>query len=424
MKCAREVSVDILTKIEKEGGYVQLVLKDELEGKQDKSFITEVVYGSIKHKLTLDYIISSNTKTNKIKPFVRNLLRVSVYQLMYLDRVPPSAVINEAVKIIKRRNMGSLSGFVNGVLRQIDRTKHEISYPSISIKYSMPEWIVNLWIEMYGEDKTIKICESLNNRAKICARVNSKNAIQQLINENIKYTAGHIFPNECVYIEGANSIANIKSFVEGLWTVQDESAMLVGYVLNPHEGDTILDICAAPGGKTSHMAYLANNKASIMATDIYEHKIELINKTVTRLGATEITTKRLDACVFDSSLENKFDKVLADVPCSGLGILKRKPDIRYNKSLDDIAQINIVQKNIVANAVKYVKPGGVFVYSTCTLSETENKDMVKWMIEELGLVADTIEVPEVLKSCVDGCSVEILPYIADTDGFFIAKFRK
>ncbi len=424
MKCAREITADLLTQIEKDGSYVQLVLKEELEGRQDKSFITELVYGTIKHRLTLDYILSSNTKTNKIKPFVRNLLRVSIYQLIYLDRVPPSAVINEAVKIIKRRKMTSLSGFVNGVLRQIERTKHEIVYPSISVKYSMPEWIVDLWIKSYGEEKTIRICDSLNKRGRVCARLNSLDVIEVLKKENINCTSGNIFPNDCVYIEGVNSIATLTSFVDGHWTVQDESAMLVSYILGPQQGDDILDICSAPGGKATHIAHLANNNVNIIATDIHEHKIKLITNNATRLNARCITAKCLDATVFEPSFSEKFDKVLADVPCSGLGILKSKPDIRYSKSLEDIAQINLVQREIVANAVRYIKPDGIFVYSTCTLTEVENQDMVRWIIEELGLKPEPITVPDLLTPYVNGCYVEVLPYVADTDGFFIAKFRK
>ncbi len=434
MKNVREVSADILTKIEKENSYLQLVLKDELEQfqKQDKGFITEVVYGTIKYKITLDYIINlvSKIPVKKMKPFVRNLIRLSAYQLLFLDKVPASAAINEAVKIIKRRKMSNLSGFVNGVLREIDRRKDSEWYPKdeqlyLSVKYSMPEWIIILWQDMFGNDKTLEICKSLNKRASVCIRINTNKTTKaelrkELEEQGIKCIDGKLVEN-CLHLEGANSIGNIPSFLEGKWTVQDESAILVSEILAPQEGDCILDMCAAPGGKSTHMAQLINNNGCIISADIYEHKLELIKKNAIRLGANCISTQFLDGTVFEATLTEKFDKILADVPCSGLGIIKRKPDIRYNKSLDDIIEINKIQKKIVANAVKYLKPNGILVYSTCTLTNIENQDMLTYITTELGLKPDIIKL-DTIKT--DGCSVQILPDMADSDGFFIARFRK
>ncbi len=437
MKNIREVITDILVEHEKEETYLQLVLKEELDKyeRQDRNFITEVVYGTVKYKITLDYIIDQVSKTpvKKMKPFVRSLMRMSVYQIIYLNKVPSSAAINEAVKIIKRRKMSNLSGFVNGVLRNVDRNKENFGEEQpLFVKCSMPEWIVDMWIKQYGVDETEKICEALNKRAKVCARINTIKCTSQQLKtifeqEGINTTDANVYKDECMYLDGAHSVANLTSFIDGKWTAQDESAMLVSKVVCPQQGENILDLCSAPGGKSVHMAGLANNQIEILSSDIHEHKIELIEKTATRLGVTCIKTKVMDATIFDSTLENKFDKVLTDVPCSGLGIIKRKPDIRHTKSQEDIQAINDIQKNIVKNAVRYLKSGGTLVYSTCTLSQVENEDMVRYIIDELGLKPDNIDkyIPVIFKAYIkDECCVQILPYVADTDGFFVARFRK
>ena len=433
-KTVREKVVQILVDIEKDDTYLQLALKKELEtlDAKDKGFANELIYGTIKWRLRLDYVLNEFSKipVKKMKPFVRQLMRMSVYQILFLDKVPASAAINEAVKMMHKRKMSNLSGFVNGVLRNIDRNKLEIIYPNLSVYYSIPEWIITRWIEYYGEETTRAICESLSERARVCIRVNklktTKDEVKALLKEEGIQVLEEGFLPESFYIHAPNGIHHSRSFKEGLWTVQDESAMLVGHVLAPEKGDEILDVCSAPGGKTTHLAELMMNEGHIIATDIHEHKIKLIENNAKRLGASIIEGKLQDGTVLNEEWEEKFDKILLDAPCSGLGIIKRKPDIRYAKEEQDIYAINAIQRKLLKNALHYLKKNGILVYSTCTLTQEENQSMVEYALS-LGLKLETIsfEMPECLKAFIkDKAYIEILPHITQTDGFFMARFRK
>lgn len=444
MKSTREHIADILTNIEKDQSYMQLVLKTELENFEikDRAFINEIIYGTIKHRITIDYIIGQFSKTpiKKMKPFIRNIMRMSVYQIMFLDKVPASAAINEAVKIVHRRKMSNLSGFINGVLRNVERNKERIVYPDyekdpmnhLSVVYSIPEWLVKMWIEDYGVEVTKRICESLNERARVCIRINSlattkEEVIAELKELGIGIEEGELLPDESMYITGAISIAQIDSFRQGKWAVQDESATLVGHIVDPRAGEVILDMCSAPGGKSTHMAMLMENKGTIVSADIHEHKIEIIQKNAKRLGVGIIEPTLQDGTKLNEKWKQKFDKVLLDAPCSGLGIIKRKPDIRYSKTLEDVKAIAQLQQSLLENAVYYLKEDGILVYSTCTISKQENEGIIKYALEKLGLELDSIEtyVPNVLKPYIEQKgTIQIMPFMAKTDGFFIARFRK
>ncbi len=442
-KNAREHILDLLVEIEKEGSYAQLLLKQALKDQEskDKVFITEIVYGTLKHRLKIDYIINffSKTPVNKMKPVIKNLLRMSVYQMFYLDKVPVSAVINEAVKIAKKRKFMNLAGFVNGVLRQIERNKDAVVYPDkdedltayLSISYSMPEWIIKNWLLSYDIETTERICAALNKRARVCIRINTlkadKNQVQEALKkEKISYEEGALL-DEAMYIDHPGSLAQLQSFQEGLWTVQDESAMLTAHVVDPKPGEKILDMCSAPGGKSIHMAALMQNKGEIISTDVHDHKIELIEKNADRMGAHIIHAALQDGTESNPDFIEAFDRVLLDAPCSGLGILKRKPDIRYSKTPEDISEIAQLQKRLAAQAVRYIKEGGTLVYSTCTLSREENEEVARYIQEDLGLelsdIADTIPI-KLRPFMKNKGSIHILPYAADTDGFFIACFKK
>ena len=433
-KTIREHIAQILTDIEKDDTYLQLALKKELEflEAKDKAFANELIYGTIKWRLRLDYVLDqfSNTPVRKMKPFVRSVMRMSVYQLLFLDKVPASATINEAVKVMHKRKMSNLTGFVNGVLRNIERNKETLVYPSLSIYYSIPEWIIERWLKSYGEDQTKSICESLSKRARVCIRVNrlkttKEELLKILKEENINVIEEGFVP-ESLYIHAPLGIHHSESFKEGLWTVQDESAMLVGYIMNPKKGDVILDVCSAPGGKTTHLAELMHNEGKIVAADVHEHKISLIEKNAKRLGTSIVEGIQQDGMVINEKWRNHFDKILLDAPCSGLGIMKRKPDIRYAKDETAIKDINNIQRKLLKNAINYLKEGGILVYSTCTLTEEENQNMVDYGLS-LGLTLDPIpfNMPECLKSYVkDNAYIEILPHVTETDGFFIARFRK
>lgn len=433
-KTVREKVAQILTDIEKDDTYLQLALKKELDTLEakDKGFANELIYGTIKWRLRLDYVLDQFSKTpvKKMKPFVRQLMRMSVYQILFLDKVPASAAINEAVKIMHKRKMSNLSGFVNGVLRNIDRNKSEITYPNLSVYYSIPEWIITRWMKYYGEMETKAICESLSQRARVCIRINTlkttKDKVKALLSEEGITVLEEGFLPESLYIHAPNGIHHSPSFKAGLWTVQDESAMLVGHVLGPEKGDEILDVCSAPGGKTVHLAELMQNEGHIIGADIHEHKIELIEKNAKRLGASIVEGKLQDGMLINEDWKEKFDKILLDAPCSGLGIIKRKPDIRYAKDETAIRDINNIQRKLLKNAINYLKKDGILVYSTCTLTQEENQNMVEYALS-LGLQLDAIpyDMPACLKPYIkDNAYIEILPHVTDTDGFFMARFRK
>lgn len=443
MKTVREQVLELLIKIEKEKSYAQLSLKSALEEmeQRDKALATEIFYGTLKYQIQLDYYLNQYAKTpvKKMKPLIRNILRLSLYQMLHMDKIPVSAVINEAVKIVKKRKMQGLSGFVNGVLRQIDRDKETLQLPDsqkypvqyLAIHYAFPEWLIKMWLADYGQVETEKICEALNKRAIVCGRYNSLRGEREetqalLLKEGFEIQPGQLL-EEAFYLKKVNSLQNSTSFQEGRWTVQDESAMLVAHVVQPQPGQKILDMCSAPGGKSMHMAALMQNKGEIICCDIHPHKLELIEKNAERLGIDIMQPTLQDGALFKKEWEGKFDRVLLDAPCSGLGIMKRKPDIRLNKSKEALEEIASIQKTLFKNALRYLKEEGLIIYSTCTISTLENEKLVRAIMETEGLelvnIVDTI--PTILHPYIqDKGMIQILPYMADTDGFFIACLRK
>ena len=441
-KTSREHIVDLLIEIEKEESYAQLVLKRALGeiDEKDRGFVTEVIYGTLKYQIKLDYILNQFSKTpiHRMKPLIRNVMRMSVYQMLYLDKVPTSAVINEAVKIAKKRKFHNLSGFVNGLLRNIDRQRAEIHYPNkdkdpvvaMSISYAIPEWIIEDWLKAYPKEEVEAICEALNERAEVCVRYNTLKVTEEqfktaLASEGITLKEGALL-EEAYYLKGVQNLQNYPSFKRGEWTVQDESAMLVAHVMAPQKGDKILDMCSAPGGKSIHMAELMKNEGQIVSCDVHAHKLELIAKNAERMGITIISPTLQDGTVHNPDFVEAFDKVLLDAPCSGLGIMKRKPDIRGHKSKEGLLEIVALQKRLIQEGICYVKPGGRFLYSTCTISYEENEGMVSY-IKSLGLELENIvdTIPNPLKQAVkEKGMIQILPHMAHTDGFFIASFKK
>lgn len=443
MKTVREQVVDLLIEVEREQSYAQLSLKKalgDLEAR-DKALATEIFYGTLKYQIQIDYWLNQYSKTpvKKMKPLIRNLLRMSVYQMLHLDKIPVSAVINEAVKIAKKRKFQGLSGFVNGLLRKIDRERSGLSFPdkkqglsyALSIEYSIPEWIIAMWLKVYSEEVVRHIGEALNKRAEVCARVNplkgsKKELMATLEAEGVQVEPGHLL-DEAFYLKKVDNLQNLASFKVGAWTVQDESAMLVAHVVAPKAGECILDMCSAPGGKSMHMAGVMGNKGEIISCDIHLHKLELIEKNAKRLGISIMKPTLQDGMVLNEEWINKFDKVLLDAPCSGLGIMKRKPDIRLHKTEEDLNQIVQIQKALFKNAVQYLKANGRLIYSTCTISYEENEKMVREAAKEYGLELENIvdTIPELIQDAVEeGGMIQILPNMADTDGFFIASLKR
>lgn len=392
---AREVALKTLYKINNEGAYSNIALDEEISKNEQKlnvkdiGLISEIVYGVITWKLTIDEIIKkySKIKLKKISPWIIDILRLSIYQIVFLDKIPKSAAVNEGVNLAKRYGHRSSSGFVNAILRKVEKQDYEDlknikdDKERLSKQYSMPLWIIEkLADEGLGFEKIEEICNSSNIRPKVSIRVNTlktnKEELKQIFkNENIKTTEGIL--NDFLVLDKAKNIEKLDSFKNGLFTVQDEVAGLTALILNPKKGEKILDACSSPGGKTTYIAQLVENEGKIIAFDIHEHRTKLVEQNAKRLGINIIETKVQDASKFDEKYVNKFDKILLDVPCLGIGVLRRKPDIKWQKQKDDVEQIIKIQYAILENCSKYLKPNGELVYSTCSILKEENENLIE-----------------------------------------------
>ena len=381
MDFPRKLALEALYKIDKEEAYSNIVL-DELLNKnrnvlsnKDINFISELVYGVTTWKLTLDTIIQkySKIKIKKISPWVINILRMGAYQIVFLDKVPKSAAVNESVNLCKKYG-GKSVGFVNAILRKVEKSdylelfeiKNDIE--KISKTTSMPEWIVRELNKEFDPEKVNEICENSNLKPKITIRINNlkitKNELKKsLQSKEIEVEDGII--EDFLYLKNVKNITNLDEYKKGLFTMQDESAGLTALVLNPKEGESILDCCSAPGGKTTYIAELMNNNGNIKAWDLYKHRLDKVQENSKRLGIDIIKTEENDATVLKEEYIEKFDKILIDAPCLGFGVIKRKPDIKWQRKFEDIEEISKIQEKILNTCSEYLKKGGILVYSTC-----------------------------------------------------------
>lgn len=407
-----------------EGKLSHLVAKDTLDNykmldKQQRAFVTRLFQGTVERQLELDYILNiySKTKTNKMKPVIRNILRMAVYQLKYMQGVPNSAVCNEAVKLVQKRKIVNLKGFVNGVLRTIAKNINNIEYPynpieRMSVQYSTPEWIIEYWTEIYGNDNTEEMLKSMYMEKKTAVRCNvSKADVNEIIDmleaQNVTVEKAQLYEN-ALYISNYDNLNKLAAFEGGSITVQDISSMMVGLAAAPKSGDYIIDVCAAPGGKSLHLADMLNETGHIEARDLTDYKIELINENIRRTGFKNITTIKMDATILDEASIKKADIVIADLPCSGLGVMGKKADIKYNISKNQITELAALQRDILSVVSKYVKAGGTLIFSTCTVTKEENMDNVRWIEENLPFILEE--------------SKQVFPN-EKQDGFFISKFK-
>lgn len=435
----RKIIVKILDNIFNNGAYSNIELNKYLNSEEinpkDRALITEVVYGTIKYKRTIDVILSKYVKDiAQIDLAVINILRSAIYQMRFLDRVPNYAVVNEAVNLAKEVSQNS-SRFVNGVLRNYIRNegrnyKQDFSkLESLGYDYSFEKWMIELFIRQYGEYTTLEILKGLNCKPNITVRVNSMKGsyddiFEMLEKEEYDVEEGALCP-EAIKINRGSNIEKNPLFIDGYITVQDESAMMVAPLFNIENGDRIMDLCSAPGGKTTHAAELLENTGEVLAFDIHEHKLKLIEENANRLDLTNIKTGIMDAAKIDSKYINYASKVLIDVPCSGLGIIRKKPEIKWNKKAKELRELVEIQRNIMENAWNYLQEGGELIYSTCTLNKRENEENIDWFVEKhrdakiekvfLG------KAPNLLYNA--NGSITILPN-EHMDGFFIAKLRK
>ena len=443
----REMALEILLEAERNGAYPNVLLKQTLDKylymeKQERAFLTRLVEGTVERKLTLDYYLNhvSKTPVNKCKPVIRCILRMAAYQIFYMDAVPDSAACNEAVKIAQKKGFQTLKGFVNGVLRNLSRRKNEIIMPNeekepvkaLSAAYSVPEWLVEKVIKEYGMEHGKNMFAShYENVGATTIRVNNSKISTEECAKLLEKEGVHV--EKAAYVENALEISDydslrfLESFEKGYFQVQDVSSMLVGLAANPKPGDTVIDVCAAPGGKSIHVADLLLGTGHVEARDLTDYKVGLIEENITRCGFTNVTAKRADALMFDEAAKESADIVIADLPCSGLGVLKKKSDIKYRMSQQQIEELAQLQRRILKNAAAYVKPGGTLIYSTCTITKEENDMQVDWILENLPLQLVSLEgcmCEELLKNHEREGVLQLLPGREKTDGFFLAKFQK
>ena len=448
----RAVVLDILTEIEKEGEFSHItinnaLLKYQYLDRTQRAFINRLSLGTIECRIEMDYILNQYSKTpvNRMKPLIRRIMRMAVYQIIYMENVPDSAACNEAVKLAAKRGFTGLKGFVNGVLRNISRNKDNITYPDkaketkkyLSVKYSMPEWIIELWNTNMSYEEIEDILAGMKKDKKTYIRCNtlkgSTDYIKKILEEEgvtVTEVSGLSYAYE---ISGYDYLTALKSFNEGLYQIQDISSMMAGEYVKPSTDSLIVDVCAAPGGKSINAALklaeaaydnkdipesgiskevLKGITGRVIARDVSDYKASLIDDNVARLGIPYIDVEVHNALEFDEELEGKADIVIADLPCSGLGIMGRKPDIRYNITKEKIDDIISLQRDILKVVSRYVKTGGTLVYSTCTINRAENEDNADWICNTLGFSKDG-EYRQMLPSAK-----------ADNDGFFVAGLIK
>lgn len=442
----RELAMDALVRVEKEKAYSNLLLNQILHSRElsrsDAGLLTELVYGTIQRLNTLDYYISRflSKGLGKLEPWVKNLLRLSFYQLVYLDRIPAHAAVNEAVTIAGRRGHKGISGMVNAVLRNALRKPEELRIPpglpakeTIALECSHPEWLVERWLEQFGERTTRDICESNNIAPHASIRVNGLRTtrdqlLTQLRDQGYIANPSAIAPDGIV-VENGGNMALTSGFESGLYSIQDESSMLVAEMLAPAAGMTVLDCCAAPGGKTAHIAEKTGDQGIIYAFDIHDHKRKLIDAQAQRLGLRSIQTGVLDAAKLPERFAPAaFDRILLDAPCSGLGVIRRKPDLKWTKSPADIADISRMQDELLSAVSGLLKPGGILVYSTCTLEREENEGAIeRFLAGHREFVLDNLadqRLPELQNRFISPGILRLLPHYYGSDGFFIAAMRK
>jgi 16S rRNA (cytosine967-C5)-methyltransferase len=435
----RDAALSILLAVDKNQAYSNLLLnqtinKYHIEAK-DRALLTELTYGTLQYKYALDYYLEPYIR-GKIEQWIRWLLRLSVYQMVYLSKIPEHAIVHEAVEIAKRRGHKGIASMVNGILRSITRmgipSLEKIKDPieRIAIETSHPRWIVEMFVDSYGLEKTVAMLKENNIPPKQTVRVNTLKAtvgeaIELLAQEDIQAEQSKVIP-QCLNLLNGQA-ARTETFRQGIITIQDESSMMPAIVLNPKPGERVLDMCAAPGGKTTHMAEIMKNEGSILATDIHSHKLDLIEENCARLGINIVETAPIDGRKAAELLQpESFDAILVDAPCSGLGVMRRKPDIKYTKREEDFDRLHEIQLELLDNAEKLLKPGGRLVYSTCTVSKKENEGTVEAFLAshpEMKLVPINHLPKQLLEAQHEGM-LQVFPQDFGSDGFFVAAFEK
>ncbi|SJZ30911.1 16S rRNA (cytosine(967)-C(5))-methyltransferase RsmB [Selenihalanaerobacter shriftii] len=444
-KNARQVAIESVYRVNEEDGYSNLTLNHLLQKydvtSRDRALATELVYGSLRMRNNLDWVLNqfANRKVKKMDGWTRNILRLGLYQIRFLNGIPGPVACNETVELAKEYQHRGAAKFVNGVLRNILRNLDSIEFPDlkddpvqhIRFKYSFPQWMVETWVKEYGIQKTIDICNAFNQVPekiirKNSLKISSKELQNKLINNGLEIEEIKDIP-QAFRVSNYSRLSKLDSFKAGEFYIQGLYSILVGHILKPQLGERVLDLCSAPGGKTTHLAELMNNQGEIVANELHLNKIDLIKENCKRLGIQIVTTQVQDGR--EVEFNQSFDRILVDAPCSGLGIISKKPEIKWKKKPQDIHTLSQLQLELLINGSKFLKKGGELVYSTCTIAAKENIEVLNrflaknsdFNLVDLTSQANDFGIPS--KFIKEG-SIQLLPTWKENEGFFIAKLKR
>ncbi len=443
---AREIALRVLKDLEEKQTYANLAMNKVLNRLSlsgvERALLTELVYGTTQRRNTLDWVLSLFLKQplDKLTTWIRNILRLGVYQILFLDRVPEMAAVDESVKLAHKFGHKGVAGLTNAVLRKVSAEKNALPWPSkveqpeeyLSIYHAYPLWMVQRWLSRLGFEETEALCRSGNEAPPLTVRTNTlriskKELKKELIHEGVESRDCRYSPFG-LYLSLKGNLTGLKSYQEGLFQVQGESSMLVSPLLNPQPGDYVLDACSAPGGKAVHMGMLMNNQGKIVASDLYAQRLKLVNDAAERQGVSIISTERFDGRNIPSHLKGQFDRVLLDVPCSGLGVIRRKSDLKWRREPKDIPALQSLQMELLRETYSALKPGGVLVYSACTLEPEETDQVIEWFLSKEQSARPALLSPLLPRELADAETEEgilkLWPHKTNLEGFFIAKIRK
>ena len=440
----REQALKILIKVLEDKAYSNILIKNlgQKFSVLDRSFITEIVYGTLKWRLKIDNAIAqlSKVRQDKISVPIINILRLGIYQIEFMDKVPPSAAVDECVKLAKKYSNIGAAKYVNAILRNYIRNHDDITYPKkeeniikfLSVFYSYPEWLVEKLVQELGPLFTEEFLKASNSVPALTVRVNNlktdkKSLIKKLSQSGIEASDSQ-YISDALILKNVPGIESMEEYRKGYFSVQDESSMLAALILSPKPGEFVMDVCSAPGTKSTYIAELMENKGTILSGDVSINKLKLVDENAKRLGINIIRTINSDASKTKSEYLGKADRLLIDAPCSGFGLMRKKPEIRWNRALDDIQEIEALQEAILNASSKYLKIGGIMVYSTCTVLREENLDMVhRFLNNNRNFIMEDITdlIPDKLRkeNCRNGY-LELYPNVHGIDGFFISRLKR
>ena len=444
-KC-RELAVEILLKVEKKNAYADILLDHSLKkgslSSRDRALLTQLVYGALRWRGRIDWYLSQflHRSLSGTNAYIRNLLRLTLYQLLFLDKVPDYAAVNEGVELAKRHGGARAGGLVNGVVRRILREKDKLPDPDpkddailyLSVRWSHPDWLVKKWLGYFGREETESLLKANNQESPLTLRANRLKGDRESLREKLRAGGFNAAPArwspQGIQLKSAGAADQLPGFQAGLFQVQGEASQLIGYLVDPQPGERVLDACAAPGGKTTHLAELMGDNGELIVTDISVKGLEKLKHNVQRLGLTSVRPFAVDVSRgLTGALALPYDRILVDAPCSGLGTLRSHPEAKWQKDERDIRRLSKLQKKIVRRLSSYLKPGGILVYATCTLTREENEGVVEDFLDhERGFVLDNARdtLPREAKPMISGKHFLALPHKHNTDGFFAARMRK